>query len=34
MASDYTGRKGGLASAILLVTIGVVLQMIIIGSSA
>ncbi|WRT66036.1 uncharacterized protein IL334_002987 [Kwoniella shivajii] len=31
---DYAGRKGGLLSAIILLAIGVVLQMIIIGSSA
>jgi SP family sugar:H+ symporter-like MFS transporter len=32
--SDFSGRKGGLAAAILLVTIGIVLQMIVVGSSA
>lgn len=32
--SDYSGRKGGIFSAIVLLAIGVVLQMIIVGSSA
>ncbi|KAK6907689.1 hypothetical protein I203_101688 [Kwoniella mangroviensis CBS 8507] len=31
---DYSGRKGGLLSAIILLAIGVVLQMIIVGSGA
>ncbi|OWT40803.1 hypothetical protein AYX14_05634 [Cryptococcus neoformans] len=31
---DYSGRKGGIFSAIVLLAIGVVLQMIIVGSSA
>ncbi|TYJ52670.1 hypothetical protein B9479_006719 [Cryptococcus floricola] len=31
---DYSGRKGGIASAITLLAIGVVLQMILVGSSA
>ena len=32
--SDYSGRKGGLFVAIVLLAIGVVLQMIVVGSSA
>lgn len=32
--SDWSGRKGGLASAITFVAIGIVLQMIVIGSGA
>ncbi|ODN83974.1 hypothetical protein L202_00012 [Cryptococcus amylolentus CBS 6039] len=31
---DYAGRKGGIASAITLLAIGVILQMILVGSSA
>jgi hypothetical protein len=33
-SSDYSGRKGGLLVAIILLAIGVVLQMIVVGSSA
>jgi hypothetical protein len=32
--SDFGGRKGGLFVAIILLAIGVVLQMVVIGSSA
>lgn len=33
MISDWSGRKGGLTVAIILLAIGVILQMIVIGSS-
>jgi hypothetical protein len=34
LRSDYTGRKGGLAAAISFVALGIILQMVVVGSSA